>query len=259
MSDQRSALEKYMNQRVWFSATFERFSHKKIPAGGYSPVLLLLDVQVADQKGRIMDPDVADHVWVAASKEVFKLGKELFAGDQIVFSALVKTYSIKRRDVADKRINVEQQAQQKNHELFQDYRENYLDWKDDWQIVAQKNQELKQKFQQGKIDRKMMQQLERENIDHYKNSQPNGVAVKDKEQANLQWANSRRNSLKYIDYQLEDLRHVRFLKQRRLHRGWVRKQVTEKDQANRRFTKYLSARSFAYHNGVSYDEFQNNK
>lgn len=104
MADQRTKLAKYFNQRVWFSATFEKFTHKKIRAGGFSPVLLLVDLQLTDKKGKTVEPDIADHVWVAANKEVFKLGKELFDGDEIVFSAVVKTYGIKRNDVQTKEL-----------------------------------------------------------------------------------------------------------------------------------------------------------
>lgn len=259
MADQRTKLAKYFNQRVWFSATFEKFTHKKIRAGGFSPVLLLVDLQLTDKKGKTVEPDIADHVWVAANKEVFKLGKELFDGDEIVFSAVVKTYGIKRNDVADKRANIAQKVDQTNHQIFQDYREDYLDWKDDWQQVASRNKELKQEFQQGKIDRKTMQQLEQENITQYKNSQPDGVAVKNRGEANQERADAQRKSLKFVDYQLEDLKDVRFLKQRRLHRGWVRKQISVKDQTNTKYTKYLAARSFAYHDGISFDQFENNK
>lgn len=259
MSDQRSQLGEFLGQRLWFKATVERFSHKKIPAGGFSPVLFLLDVQLSDKKGKSISAKVADHVWVFANKEVFKVGKELFEGDEISFSAVVDTYSIKRQDIVDKRNNVQQAVNLNNKQIFQDYRENYVDWKDDWQKVAQRNQAIKQQFQEGQIDRKTMQQLEQANIDQYKNRQPNGVAVKKEEEANKQQAKIDQQALKYIDYQLVDLRQVKFIKQRRLRKGWIRKQIMEKDQSNRKFTKYLAARSFAYKDGIAYDEFINKK
>lgn len=259
MSDQRVKLANKINQRLWFSATIGKFTHKKIRGGGKGPVLLLLDLNETDKKGHITDPDLADHVWVNADKNIFDLGSELFPDDEIMFSAVVKTYGIVRHDVLQKREEIVSAANSKNKEIFGNYREDYLDWKDTWQNVLQANAEAKRKLQKGEIDRRTYQEIERQNIQQYKASQPNGVAVKNSELSNSKQAQHDKKLNKLIDYQLEDLQNVRFIKQKRLRHGWTRLKITKKDQQKIKFTKYLAARSYAYSNNVSYDVFDNKK
>ena len=218
---------------------------------------MLKDIQEIDKKGHIVDPDIADHAWVNASKEVFKIGKEMLPGDEVMFSAIVTPYGITRRDVLDKRDNVVQAANQENKQIFNDYREEYLDWKDSWQNVLQANQAAKQQLQKGLIDRQAFQKIEQQNIETYKSAQPNGVQVKKDESNNLAAANKKRNSYKLVDYQLEDLQQVSFKKERRVVRGWQRLSISTDDVQKIKFTKYLAARSFAYRDGVPFDIFDN--
>lgn len=257
MSDQRAHLGKFINQRIEFKATVGEFTHKKIRGGGKGPVLLLLDLEQVDKKGRTIQSNLADHVWVNANKSVFSLGKELFPGDEIGFSGLVKTYSIHRDDVLDRRKNIIDAAKNQNQRMFSDYREQYVDWKDNWQSVLEQNKSVKKQLHDGLIDRSTMQQMEQQNIEAYKNLEPNGVVVKKIETSNLAAAEKRKHAQKLVDYQIEDLADVKFLKQKRLHKGWVRKNIKVKDRQNIRFTKYLAARSFAYRDGVPYDVFDN--
>lgn len=257
MSDQRFKLANKVNQRLIFSATVGEFTHKKIRGGGKGPVLLLKDLDLVDSKGKVIESDLADHVWVNANKNVFSIGKEIMPNDELMFSAVVKTYGITRNDVINKRDNIINQAKSKNQSLFSDYREDYLDWKDDWQNVLAENQTAKKRFQAGEIDRQTLKQIESDNINAYKQAQPDGVAVKSKKTQNQRIAQRKKKSVKLVDYQLEDLQNVKFLKERRLHHGWTRLKTSENDFQKIKFTKYLAARSFAYRDGVPFDVFDN--
>ncbi|AKP66641.1 hypothetical protein [Companilactobacillus ginsenosidimutans] len=259
MSNQRTNLAKKVGQRIWFSATVGEFTHKRTKGGGKGPVLLLKDIDETDKKGRVINPDVTDHVWVNANKSVFSLGKEILPNDVLLFTAVVRPYGIVRDDVINKRDAVIAEAKEKNQDMFSDYREDYLDWKDSWQDVLQENKDARQQMQQGVIDRKTYQQIEKNNIESYKKSQPNGVAVKENETKIVQSAQNQRKSMKLVDYELEDLQDVKFLKEKRLYHGWTRLKISKDDMNRIKFTKYLAARSFAYRDGVPFDAFDNKK
>lgn len=255
MSNQRIKLSKKVGQRSLFAGTVKEFTHKKIRGGGKGPVLLLTDIEEVDKRGKAIETDLTDHVWINATGEVFALGQEMFPGDTIMFSAIVKPYSITRKDVLNKRQGVINQAREKNQRTFANYREDYLDWKDDWQNVVQANQAARQQMQQGKIDRATFQSIEQQNIQNYKDSQPNGVAVKNKEINAQAQAQRTARSYKLVDYEFDKINQVKFINQRRLHQGWQRLKFSKKDIKNIHFTKYLAARSFAYRDGVPFDVF----
>ncbi|MQS88592.1 hypothetical protein [Companilactobacillus mishanensis] len=259
MSDQRVNLASKVGQRLWFSGTVGEFTHKRTKGGGKGPVLLLKDIDEVDKKGRTINPDVTDHVWVNANKSVFGIGKEVMPDDILMFTAIVKPYGIVRDDVINKRDAVVEAAKESNANIFSNYREDYLDWKDSWQNVLEANNQAKQQMQQGVIDRKTFQQIEKNNIDAYKSAQPNGVAVKEKENFNKNKAQAKKKSLKLVDFELEDLQDVKFLKEKRLYHGWTRLKISKDDISRIKFTKFLAARSFAYRDGKSFDEFENYK
>lgn len=259
MAIQRSKLANKLGQRLLFSATVGEFTHKRIKAGGKKPVYLLKDLSIVNKAGQIIESDLADHVWVEANEDFFKLEHELMPEDVIMFMATVGTYGIKQSDVIAQRDEIGQAAQKQKQQTFQNYREDYLDWKDEWQNVLQANQRAKKDFHKGLIDRRQLQTIESKNINTYRNDEPNGVRTKQQETDIIKQAKRQQHKHKLIDYQLLEISQIKFVKEKRLHQGWQRLKVSTKDFKNQKFLNYLAARSFAYRDQVPYDVFARKK
>lgn len=255
VANSRTKLAKYDGSRIYCQATFNRLAHRKLHGGSQKTTMLLTNVALSDAKG-IFIKELADHVWVDFNRGIATdVQKELFTGDTVLFSATVNEYSINRDNITKKRHNRYKQYEEKRTQIYQKYRERYLDWLNEAADLKANDKLANDYYHSGQITYDDMKQIQKENHQIYQSNKPTLILDKHIKESSFNKQVKHNKAYQSIDFQLTRIKNFQIIKRIRPKHGWHREKYKIKQFSNLKYTKYLSARSSAYLHGTPYDQF----
>lgn len=252
MSQQRSRLAKYVNQRQWYRATFNVIKHDK----QNQPQVLLTDIYPVYANGRKIplrskinltntkgQQIAADHVWTSLNSAFLKAPCELLMGDLLQFSAVVNTYPIKRDNVQKKRELYWQQGTKAKEQVYQDYLRQR-------QMLYQNAQVAKQKAYQAHVKHLLTfteMQLAQNDIDKQTKTlqQKAYRSCQNKMKRRIRHAQKEIATLPLVDYDLTKIEHVTVIKFNTHYSLALRCHYDCSRLHDLRYTKFLAAHSMA--------------
>ncbi|KRK47903.1 hypothetical protein [Secundilactobacillus kimchicus] len=239
MADARIKLAPFVQTRQPFTAVVGKMTHHHNHHGASEPVLLLTDVH-----HQSTGEQVADHIWVPFTAQMAAaVGHELFTNDQLAFTAKITTYRIHRDNITEQQHQVATANHDRRQRASAAFRAQYHDWEVLRQTLLDTNALVDQAVTAGTLSDEQAKTIKAENQRTYQDQEPHRELA------------PRLAIPQHRDYQLVELQAFRVTKSRRPHRGWQRTAYDPKRWSDRRYTRFLAARSMAYQRGVYFDAF----
>lgn len=260
MSNQRLRLAKYINKRQNYRAVFNEIRHDK----QNKPEVLLTDVYPVYKNGKKVPlrskPELkdqnglqiaADHVWVKLNCIFLRLPTELLYGDQIQFSAVVKTYPIVRQNVVQKRQKLWQNGLHKADEVYQKYSEykNTIE-QDAYNAMKEAQKKAYQAYRQHLLTFQEMKNAQSEAYRDFKKLKQKAYqSMQAKQKRRIARAQKDIKQTDLVDYELTDLQDIQVISYNH-HFDQFRIQYDADRFGDLAYTKFLAAHSMASVQGI---------
>lgn len=250
MSKQRLRLAKYLNKKQTYRATFGEICHDK----KNKPHVVLLDIYPVYKNGHkvpLRSKDAltnkhgqqiaADHLWTSLTKSFLDTPFELLYGDQIQFTATVKTYKITRDNVLDDRDKIWQNCMENNEKLYQ----QYVRQKNELYRLANKSKEQAFKDHTKRIISFKEMKERQEEIDKLRKSDVSKAkqSYDRKIKRRIKKAQKQIKDEKLIDYTLTNIKNVEVIKPNHHFGTSVRAKYDSSRLKDLDYTKFLAAHS----------------
>lgn len=259
MSNQRVRLAKYENKRQFYHAVFGEIRHDK----NNQPEVLLKDIypiypngkkvplrskpELKDDKGEQI---AADHAWVKLNIGFLNLPYELLNGDQIVFSAVVKTYPIVRQNVLKSRDMAWNSGQQKAEQVYEDYQHFKNTVAENLYQEMKKSQEKAYAaYKKHILTFDEMQKAQKDAYRLFKNTKHKAYnSMQAKQKRRIKHAQKDIAQINLVDYELTDLQNIKIVDHITKF-DIFRKQYDKTRLNDLSYTKFLAAHSMAASKG----------
>lgn len=159
------------------------------------------------------------------------VGHELFTNDQLAFTAKITTYRIHRDNITEQQHQVATANHDRRQRASAAFRAQYHDWEVLRQTLLDTNALVDQAVTAGTLSDEQAKTIKAENQRTYQDQEPHRELA------------PRLAIPQHRDYQLVELQAFRVTKSRRPHRGWQRTAYDPKRWSDRRYTRFLAARS----------------
>lgn len=270
MSNQRVRLKENAGVVKSYAATFSFIAIKKDTD---VPVVLLKDIYEIDKNGRKVrlnkNKDIeshnklvaADHTWVTLTNQFFNIPQELLVGDQISFQAIAKEYKIVRDDVLKQRDDIYYEGMEKSDTLFKKWMKDVESFDNGLNLLNEKNKKVYQQRINREITFDEMKKMQDENNRQFNEThkRPKPISTIKKQQHNiLKNVKKTQSKAKLVDYSFISIKNIKVLKYKPVKRGWNRIQYTNNrpTKKHKNYMHYLSARSIAYKNNITFKDFE---